>query len=114
MTLALALFGHFSYEGFVSKDCFYPKPHVDSALLSYVSHEPWIPSSELREEFLSCFAYVYQHRRKAFFSLLAARYPSKREVIHEWMVNHVLTRTTRVDELDFKALIDLFMRIYRF
>ena len=108
MTLELALFGSFSYITRVPKGCFFPKPKVDSALISYVSHPPTICSDSLRKQFVSCLSEVYQHRRKSFVGALEVKFGVKREIMEKWLVCHGFLKTARPDDLSLSAWVEFF------
>lgn len=108
MTLELALFGSFSYLMHVPKGCFYPKPNVDSAVISYRSHPVKIEAS-LRERFLSTLYKVYQQRRKSVQGVLWKDCGFQRTHVEEWFVEHGFSKTARPDDLNLSSWIDLFL-----
>jgi 16S rRNA (adenine1518-N6/adenine1519-N6)-dimethyltransferase len=114
MTLELSLFGSFSYLASIPKGCFFPKPKVDSALISYVSHPPMIESSLILEQFIGCLSKVYQHRRKALVGLLEKESFVSREIIETWLIQKGFSKTARPDELTLPLWIDLFHHIRQF
>ena len=107
MTLELALFGTFSYLMPVPKNCFYPKPNVDSAVISYLSHPVKI-EAPFREKFLSTMSKVYQQRRKAVQGVLEKECGFRRGRVEEWLVDHGFPKTVRPDELNLSSWLELF------
>lgn len=108
----LSFFGTLSYCGQVPKGCFFPKPTVDSALLSFKSHPPKIASAEMQQRFLTALSLSYQHRRKSISGVLEKECGYRREKIEEWLQCHGISSRCRPDDLTLDEWLKLFQAIH--
>jgi 16S rRNA (adenine1518-N6/adenine1519-N6)-dimethyltransferase len=77
MQVVLSLFFDLSYLFRVSKNCFYPVPKVDSALVLFNVHEPPIREKRRQDAFLAFVAHAFSHRRKMLRNSLSDLVPKK-------------------------------------
>jgi 16S rRNA (adenine1518-N6/adenine1519-N6)-dimethyltransferase len=96
LSLYLKFYTEPSYAFHVSRNCFYPKPNVESAIVHFKPKEPVKVEDE--EAFFALIRSVFQKRRKQLKSTIP------KEVLEEAKVNPM----SRPEELS----LDEFLRLY--
>jgi len=75
--VVLSLFFDLSHLFRVSKNCFYPAPKVDSAVLLLNARAPLIQEKKRQEAFFAFVAHAFSHKRKMLRNSLSERVPKK-------------------------------------
>lgn len=88
----------------VSRNCFYPPPKVESAIVSLELHTP--PKVSNEERFFNLTRTSFEHRRKMLRASLKELYPS--EAVTGALNNLNLNPLARPEELSLQNFIDLF------
>lgn len=95
-------------EGFtVSRNCFYPKPNVDSAVIKLALRPP--PKVSDEEKFFQLTRQAFQQRRKTLRKSLSELY--SKELITESLVEMGLSEDSRPEVLTLENFIYLFERM---
>lgn len=107
LTVLLDFYSKPKYLFKVSRNCFYPSPKVDSAIVQLVLRPPLHVSNE--ENFFLMTRQAFQHRRKMLRSSLRELYsPSN---VEQTLINLGKTMATRPEELSVQELITLFEKL---
>ncbi len=104
LTLFLDFYTDANYAFKVSKNCFYPIPTVDSAIVCLKLKEP--PLTHHDQEFFALTRTAFGQRRKMLRSSLQKLYPAKS--IESALENCQLPVTCRPEELSLTNFLDLF------
>lgn len=113
LSTQLNLYGKITYLERISRHCFYPEPHVDSALICFRSHPPLL-LEEQQSEFFSLLSLAYQHRRKSILGVLASKKFAKREELEKLLCEKGIASSIRPDELSLSQWVELFLHIRAF
>jgi 16S rRNA (adenine1518-N6/adenine1519-N6)-dimethyltransferase len=107
MTVFLNFYSQPHYEFKVSHHCFYPKPKVESAIISLTLQKPPHVSDE--EKFFKLTRTAFKHRRKMLRSSLRELYAPERimETLSELNVNQL----ARPEELSLEQFILFFEKL---
>jgi 16S rRNA (adenine1518-N6/adenine1519-N6)-dimethyltransferase len=103
-TLFMNFFADVKYLSDVSKNCFYPKPKVTSALIKITPKIP--PFKEGQEEFFSFLKQLFSHRRKMVSSVLKSIYGQ--EKIQDVFAELDIDLKMRPENLTLREFIELF------
>lgn len=106
LTLFLQYFSTVKYQFKVNKNCFFPVPKVDSAVVTLLLKPA--PHNIDEETFFKILRSAFKQRRKALRVSLANIYP--KELIEECLSHLGLNSLARPEELSFESWI----KIYRF
>jgi len=104
MQVVLSLFFDLSYLFRVSKNCFYPAPKVDSAVLLLNARESPIQEKKRQEAFLAFVASAFLHKRKMLRNSLSENVP-KRELER---VLSPFGANVRPEEIRYEEWVELF------
>jgi 16S rRNA (adenine1518-N6/adenine1519-N6)-dimethyltransferase len=91
---------------FVSKDCFWPKPKVDSAILKIVPSPPLLPPRS-RKKFFQIVKAGFSQPRKQLANNLSKFFSIKKEEIQKWLLEIGVDPKVRAENLSFKNWLDL-------
>jgi 16S rRNA (adenine1518-N6/adenine1519-N6)-dimethyltransferase len=104
ITLFLQCYATAHYVCRVSRNCFYPVPGVDSAIIALVAHTP--PYSEM-EPFHDLVRTAFGQRRKMISKSLSSRYPNASEAL----TRAGIAPTLRPEQLSLAQFLKLFDEI---
>lgn len=104
LTVYLAYYTQVTYAFGVSKNCFHPKPKVDSAVVCLTPREK--PSVSSEERFFLLTRGAFGQRRKALRASLRKLYPS--ELVENALVSMGKKPLTRPEELSLNDFVQLF------
>jgi 16S rRNA (adenine1518-N6/adenine1519-N6)-dimethyltransferase len=99
LSLQIQIFGQPEIAGTIKKDCFYPSPKVDSAILHIKTYsDPIIEDVEL---FLKTIKTAFTQRRKTLLNSLRNGFGLKKEVIEKILATADIKESLRPQELSF-------------
>jgi 16S rRNA (adenine1518-N6/adenine1519-N6)-dimethyltransferase len=94
-----------SYRFYVPRGCFWPKPKVDSAVITLSFRQPLI-SDLSQEPFFNMLRMAFSHRRKTIIHSLIQDFPREKLIIA--FDNIGLSHDSRPEEIPLKTWIELF------
>lgn len=106
ITLFLNFYSTSEYAFRVSKNCFYPKPKVDSALVKFTLQTP--PEVD-EKEFFELTRNAFGHRRKMLHNSLEDLYDSK--IVREALDRLGKSQNTRAEELSLEDFLHLYVML---
>jgi 16S rRNA (adenine1518-N6/adenine1519-N6)-dimethyltransferase len=110
LSIFLRFYTHPSYAFFVSRNCFYPAPKVDSAVVLLRLREPPL-SKDSVQSFFQLTRTAFEHRRKMLRSSLRDLFPGQMiEEALEKLGQNPLARPENLSLEDFLGLHDLLTR----
>lgn len=104
ITVFLDFFSNVTYLFPVSRNCFYPSPKVDSAVIKIVPHP--IPEGIDTEKFFQMTRHAFQQRRKSLQKSLKEIYP--KEVLSRALETLKLSPLARPEELSCDQWIQIY------
>jgi 16S rRNA (adenine1518-N6/adenine1519-N6)-dimethyltransferase len=106
LTLMLQYYARVEYLMDISRNCFYPAPEVDSALIKIQLHRP---ARQLKNElgFKSLLRRAFQMRRKTILNVCWAEFRADKEIIRSYLESLGLDINSRPESL----LLEDFIRI---
>lgn len=104
--ISASFFYHVTYLFRVSRGCFWPKPHVDSAILSFERIVPPIPEGIEQEAFFDIIREAFLHRRKTVLHSLQQKY--SKEALMAALEQSGLSHDVRPEELGIAQWVSLF------
>lgn len=108
LTVFLNFYAHVKYAFKVTRNCFYPSPTVDSAIISLLPRE--IPFDVDQEKFFELTRKAFQMRRKTLKKSLKELY-SDENILHALDIND-LTVFTRPEELSIEQFLAFFKALH--
>lgn len=107
LAVFLALFGNLKREIIVTRDKFYPAPHVDSAVYTFAFNEQIKVN---RKEFYKFLKQIFLKRRKYLISNLSSLYDKDKlkDIFHQLAISE----QARVEELTPQIISALFVSLY--
>lgn len=103
LTVFVNLYSEAHYAFSVSRNCFYPKPKVDSGVVTFFLKRPEMDNPQ---PFLDFMRLLFCHRRKMIRTILSHLFP--KEQIDEGLVLQGVSVQSRPEELTCQRLIGLF------
>ncbi|HEY4832904.1 MAG TPA: 16S rRNA (adenine(1518)-N(6)/adenine(1519)-N(6))-dimethyltransferase RsmA [Waddliaceae bacterium] len=107
ITVFLNFYSTSEYAFRVSKNCFYPRPNVESALVKFTLH---VPSNSVDEkEFFGLTRNAFGHRRKMIHNSLEEVYDSK--TVQEALMRIGKSQHVRAEELSLEDFLNLYKQL---
>jgi 16S rRNA (adenine1518-N6/adenine1519-N6)-dimethyltransferase len=106
-TVFLEYYAYVQYAFGVSQNCFYPKPSVQSAVVSLTLHEP--PPITDEEGFFKMTRRSFEHRRKMLRASLPPLYLS--ENVTNALITLGLNEKARPEDLSLEEFVKLFVQL---
>lgn len=103
LTIFLSFYTETHYAFHVSKNCFYPKPKVDSAVVTLKLKEPPLVNEE---RFFFLVRTAFQQRRKMLKSCLRKHFGAK--TVEEALEKIGQSKSARPEEMPLEAFLDLY------
>jgi len=91
---------------FVSKNSFYPKPKIDSAVIKITPHRKKT-SKESSERFFNVIRAGFSHPRKQLINNFSEKFKKEKEEIKTWLSNNNVPPNQRAEDVDLKKWIEL-------
>lgn len=110
ITVLINYYSDAKYEFKVSRNCFYPSPNVDSAI---VSMKKCKRDYSLKNEsnFLKFAQDIFSMRRKTLINNIINKYPIKREKIEEILKEIGLDTNIRSENLNLDKIVELYKKL---
>lgn len=108
-TIFLNFYSHPKYAFGVSKNCFFPPPKVESAIVSLTLHEP--PTVSDVDRFFKLTRTAFEHRRKMLRASLKDLYGSER--LTEALKGLSLNPLARPENLSLEDFLKLFEKLQK-
>ena len=92
---------------YVSKNCFWPAPKVDSAIIKIVLRSSALISADFRDLFFKVVKAGFAHPRKQLVNNLSKMLKTDRKKINEWLLENNIKPAQRAETLsinDWKNL----------
>jgi 16S rRNA (adenine1518-N6/adenine1519-N6)-dimethyltransferase len=105
ITLFLNFYSTLEYAFRVSKNCFYPRPKVESALVKFTLHPP--PSNINEKEFFELTRKAFGRRRKMLYNSLEQIYDSK--IVQKALTRMGKSSNIRAEELSLEDFLNLYI-----
>lgn len=105
LTIFCQFFSEIHYNFKVQRNCFFPAPTVDSAVVTFALNPAPLPE-EKREKFFLLTRTAYQHRRKMLRASLRKLAPA--DAIETALASLALPPTARPEELSLEQFLQLF------
>jgi 16S rRNA (adenine1518-N6/adenine1519-N6)-dimethyltransferase len=107
-TLFLQFYAKIYHAFDVSKNSFFPKPKVDSSVMTLVMHST-LPLLKDKENFHNFVQKSFQQRRKCLRSSIKELYPDlDQKIVEELFVKHHLETKIRAENLSLEMFLSLF------
>ena len=98
------------YVAFVPKGCFWPKPKVDSAILSFERIEPLLVEAADQEELFDAIRLSFTHRRKTVLHSLQQKY-SKQALVAAFD-RSTISHSLRPEEMEISLWVELIRPLF--
>ena len=87
LTVMMQYYSDVEYLMDVSRNCFFPRPEVDSAVIKIIPHRP--PKFNLKKEeaFKSLVRKAFQMRRKTMLNICAAEFGAEKEKVKSYLLD---------------------------
>ena len=90
----------------VSKNSFYPKPKVDSAVIKITPYKKKY-SKKFNENFFKIIKAGFSHPRKQLINNFSEKFEKEKELIKEWLINNSISPNQRAEDVDLEKWIGL-------
>jgi len=90
----------------VSKNSFYPKPKIDSAVIKITPHKKK-HSKKLSKNFFKIIKAGFSHPRKQLINNFSEKFKKEKESIKKWLVDNNISPCQRAEEINFKDWVSL-------
>lgn len=108
LTVAIAYHGRVWPITAVSKNCYYPRPEVDSVVLRLEPYSDRLPCQDFDERAFKAFlAYAFQHRRKTLSNICVQHFGRTRDDIEQQLEFLGLDPRLRPENLELQDFISL-------
>ena len=107
------ILGHrefYKYEFKVSRNCFYPSPNVDSAIVSMKKNKKECGLNN-EAKFLKFVQDIFETRRKTLINNILRKYPIEKDKINTIFGKMGLDLNVRSESLDIDTIIDLYKNL---
>ncbi len=91
---------------FVSKNCFYPKPEVDSAVIQITSREKQY-SKNFIKKFFKIVRAGFSHPRKQLINNFSLKLEKEKPIMKEWLISNNISPQKRAEDLKIQDWINL-------
>lgn len=113
LTLTVALHAQVKLVGKVSRNCFYPKPEVESSIIQLTPHhEDPVPGID-RHQLKRIIKAAFQKRRKMILNICTDYFEKEKSVVEEVLRSVEIDPASRPEKLrlqDFALLLEAFSR----
>ena len=90
----------------VSKNCFYPKPKIDSAIIKITPYKKK-HSKEFSKKFFKIIKAGFSHPRKQLINNFSEGLKEEKELIKKWLVDNNVSPNQRAEEINLDKWIEL-------
>ena len=106
LSLSVWFYAKPEIQFFVSKNSFYPKPKIDSAIIKITPYKKKY-SKKFNEDFFKIIKAGFSHPRKQLINNFSEKFKKEKEPIKKWLVNNNIFPYQRAEEIDLKKWIKL-------
>jgi len=90
----------------VSKNCFYPKPKIDSAIIKITPHKKRHPKN-FNENFFNIIKAGFSHPREQLINNFSEKFKKEKEEVGIWLTNNNISPNQRAEDINLKKWIEL-------
>jgi len=107
LTVMIQYYADVEYLMDVSRNCFFPRPEVDSAVIKIIPHRP--PKFKLKNEeaFKSLVRKAFQMRRKTMLNICAAEFGVDKEKVKKYLLDLGIEGSKRPENLTIYDFISI-------
>jgi len=106
LSLSVWFYAKPEIQFFVSKNSFYPKPKIDSAIIKITPHKKK-HSKEFNENFFKVIKAGFSHPRKQLINNFSEKFEKEKEEIKQWLINNNIFPNQRAEEISLEKWIKL-------
>ncbi len=106
LSLSVWFYAKPEIQFFVSKNSFYPKPKVDSALIKITPYKKKY-SKKFNESFFKIIKAGFSHPRKQLINNFSEKFKKEKEPIKKWLVNNNISPYQRAEDINLKEWVGL-------
>ena len=106
LSLSVWFYAKPEIQFFVSKNSFYPKPKIDSAIIKITPHKTR-ESKEFNESFFKIIKAGFSHPRKQLINNFAEKFEKEKEEIKEWLIDNNISPNQRAEEINLDSWVNL-------
>ena len=110
ITILIKYYSDSKYEFKVSRNCFYPSPNVDSAIVSMKKNKKECGLNN-EAKFLKFVQDIFETRRKTLINNILRKYPIEKDKINTIFGKMGLDLNVRSESLDVDTIIDLYKNL---
>ena len=90
----------------VSRNCFYPRPKIDSAIIKITPYKKK-HSKEFSEKFFKIIKAGFSHPRKQLINNFSESLKKEKELIKKWLIDNNISPNQRAEEINLEKWIEL-------
>jgi len=90
----------------VSKNCFYPKPKIDSAIIKITPYKKK-HSKEFNKKFFKIIKAGFAHPRKQLINNFSEKFKKEKELVKKWLIDNNVSPNQRAEEINLEKWIEL-------
>jgi len=106
LSLSVWFYAKPEIQFFVSKNSFYPKPKIDSAVIKIIPHEKK-HSKEFSEDFFKIMKAGFSHPRKQLINNFSEKLKKEKGAIEEWLTKNNILSNQRAEDITLEKWIKL-------
>ena len=106
LSLSVWFYAKPEIQFFVSKNSFYPKPKIDSAVIKIVPHEKKY-SKEFNRKFFKIIKAGFSHPRKQLINNFSEKLKKEKKTIKSWLTNNNIPHNQRAEDITLEKWINL-------
>ncbi len=107
LTVMIQYYANVEYLMDVSRNCFFPRPEVDSAVIKIIPHRPRKFKLKKEDVFKSLVRRAFQMRRKTMINICAVEFGVEKEKIREYLVDLDIDGNKRPENLTIHNFISI-------
>ncbi|WP_054695221.1 16S rRNA (adenine(1518)-N(6)/adenine(1519)-N(6))-dimethyltransferase RsmA [Syntrophomonas palmitatica] len=112
LSISCAYYARLDYQMTVSRNCFYPRPEVDSSVINITPHQHKILLAD-ENKFKEFIRFAFQHRRKTMLNICASFFKTDKTELQNRLTSLGIGPKQRPENLglqDFARLVNYFVR----
>lgn len=113
LSVSCAYYARLDYQMTVSRNCFYPRPEVDSSVINITPHQEKIALAS-ETKFKEFIRFAFQHRRKTMLNLCASFFKVDKTEVENVLIKQLKIgprqRPETLSLQEFARLVDYFVR----
>ena len=112
-SLYCKIFSNFSVKFYINKNCFFPKPKIDSAILHFKKTSNYLSKINNLKEFLSFLKIFFKFKRKTLINNIKYENSINLKLIKKYLSEKEINLKIRASELSLDEFINLYKYLYQ-